>query len=121
MSERPPEKRALPEANLRYLRKEFSLRGLLQADPPRTKYLRIVHRTCETLREAYEYTPTDLEVRKWVSALIVDEDHLVRHIEAIDEAILGDRVKLEELATAAAGTIIQVWLESQTAPSAALC
>ncbi len=114
----PPDRRALPEPDLRLLRTKYELRGLVESEPPREAFLRIARVACEGLREMYEFSPAERDIRDMISSAIANDDRFLRHLEKFVDL---DSAKIDDLAAATAGTVIQVCLESQEVPELPMC
>lgn len=110
-SEPPPIIQALPEPHLRGLRDRFGLDGLVSSESRLAEYVSLLH-DAEVLLEAfYGYPPTAMQLRKVLAATICDRHDFLTHLSKNGgSAVLDDEGRLAQVASAASGAIVAVYL-----------
>lgn len=98
--------RALPEAHLRKLGERWELDKFFSGKREQ-EYVDWAQTTADTLHSLYGYDPEPLQLRRFVAAAIVDEQ---RFLDYLYDERLVPKDELEDLACAAAGTVVALYL-----------
>lgn len=107
----PPIVRALPEAHLRGLRDTYALSALVWSSGCCAEYLAMALDAARSLERAYGYTPTPIQLRSMLAAVICDRNDFLDYLGANGGAsVLDNETRLAEVALAAAGTIVARYL-----------